>query len=72
MWQKAADTAARIFECSQRNIGRGNGNLANQLQRTTLSISNNIAEGLERGSTNELIHFLDTARASAGVLPGKS
>ncbi|MHC4879841.1 MAG: four helix bundle protein [Planctomycetota bacterium] len=66
VWQKAADTAARVFEWSQRNIGRGNGDLANQLQRATLSISNNIAEGFERGSTNELIHFLYIARGSAG------
>jgi len=29
-------------------------------------ISNNIAEGFERGSTTELIHFLYIARGSAG------
>jgi four helix bundle protein len=45
---------------------RGKGDLANQLQRATLSISNNIAEGFERGSTSELIHFLYIARGSAG------
>ena len=37
-----------------------------QLDRCSLSISNNIAEGLERGSTNELLAFLYIARGSAG------
>lgn len=40
--------------------------LADQLQRASLSISNNIAEGFERGSTAELLAFLYYARGSAG------
>lgn len=37
-----------------------------QLDRCSLSISNNIAEGFERGTTNELLAFLYIARGSAG------
>ncbi len=48
------------------SLFRGKGDLADQLQRTALSISNNIAEGFERGTTNELIQFLYYARGSAG------
>ncbi len=37
-----------------------------QLDRCSLSVSNNIAEGFERGTTNELLNFLYIARGSAG------
>lgn len=37
-----------------------------QLERASLSVSNNIAEGFERGTTNELPSFLCMARDSAG------
>ena len=32
----------------------------------SLSVSNNIAEGFERGTTNELLQFIYIARGSAG------
>jgi four helix bundle protein len=66
VWQLAAEMAAQMFEWTMHPGFRGKGDLANQLQRATLSISNNIAEGFERGTTNELISFLYYARGSAG------
>ena len=67
VWNLAAELAMLIFNWTANNPKlRGKGDLANQLQRATLSISNNIAEGFERGTTNELIAFLYYARGSAG------
>ena len=66
VWQKSADLAALMFRWTNNSEFRGQGDLANQLQRATLSISNNIAKGFERGSTNDLLKFLYIARGSAG------
>ena len=66
VWQTALTLAERIFDLTKDRAFLGQGDLANQLQRAALSVSNNIAEGFERGSTQELIAFLYYARGSAG------
>ena len=38
----------------------------NRLKRAVLSISNNIAEGFERGTTKELLQFIYISRGSSG------
>lgn len=58
--------ASKMFTWTQHPSFRSKGDLANQIQRATLSISNNIAEGFERGTTNELLNFLYIARGSSG------
>lgn len=42
------------------------GSSRDHLDRASLSESNNIAEGFERGTTSELLAFLSIARGSAG------
>ena len=66
VWKAAAELAVQIFALSSAPWFRGKGDLANQLQRAALSVSNNIAEGFERGSTNDLLQFIYIARGSAG------
>ena len=39
VWGKAADLAATMFTWTSKPVFRGKGDLANQLQRATLSIS---------------------------------
>ena len=71
VWQTAIDLAQGVFHLTADRAFAGQGDIANQLQRAALSVSNNVAEGFERGSTNDLIAFLYYARGSAGEQPGR-
>jgi len=66
VWQAAIDLAVRVFEITRERFFAQPGDLRSQLRRAALSVSNNIAEGFERGSTAELLAFLYIARGSAG------
>lgn len=66
VWQKAIELATRVFELTSHAAFKFRGDLVNQIRRAALSVSNNIAEGYERGSTADLIHFLYIARGSCG------
>ena len=55
-----------VYEFMDLETFRRHPGLRDQLERAALSISNNIAEGFERGTTNELLAFLYIARGSAG------
>ncbi len=62
----AVSLARQIYELTAFDVFRKHAGLRDQLERAGLSISNNVAEGFERGSTNELLAFLYIARGSAG------
>ncbi len=66
VWQAAIELARRTYAFTSHDAFRRHAGLRDQLERATLSISNNVAEGFERGSTNELLAFLYIARGSAG------
>ncbi len=66
VWNAAVDLGVCIFKVTAHESFRFKGDLVNQLRRSVLSVSNNIAEGFERGTTQELITFLYIARGSAG------
>lgn len=66
VWRDSAELARLMFEFTALDqFGRHPG-LRDQLERAALSVSNNIAEGFERGTTNELLAFLYISRGSAG------
>jgi len=66
VWRDASDLALRVFALSEKTPLRRRRSLRDQIERAALSVSNNIAEGFERGTTNELLSFLYIARGSAG------
>ena len=66
VWRAGIELAVQIFALTEDRAFRFRGDIANQVQRAALSVSNNIAEGFERGTTAELITFLYIARGSAG------
>ena len=66
VWNAAIEFALHVFEFTEKADFRGLGDTKGQLERAALSISNNIAEGFERGTTAELINFLYISRGSAG------
>lgn len=66
VWQTAVEVGRRVYSLTKDGFFSQPGDLRDQLRRAALSISNNIAEGFERGSTAELLGFLYIARGSAG------
>jgi len=66
VWQEAARLYNRVLDLlGEPGLALTPG-FRNQLDRAGLSVSNNIAEGFERVTTNELNAFLAIARGSAG------
>ena len=65
-WNAAIDLAVGVFELSATGCFQGYAGLKNQFERAAVSVSNNIAEGFERGTRDELLNFLYIARGSAG------
>jgi len=66
VWQAGSEPALRIFTLGEKPPLRRHRSLRDQIERAALSVSNNVAEGFERGTTQELLTFLYIARGSAG------
>lgn len=64
VWNDAIALAKQIYVLTENGHFKGYGSLTNQLERAGLSVSNNIAEGFERGTTSDLLKFIYIARGS--------
>jgi four helix bundle protein len=66
VWNEAIELAVQIYALTSRTEFSSYRSLKDQIERAAVSVSNNIAEGFERGTNNELLAFLYIARGSAG------
>src|SRR5215469_18915103 len=66
VWQAAIKLGQEIYAFSSKPAFRRQRSQRDQIERAAVSVSNNIAEGFERGTTQELLTFLYISRGSAG------
>ena len=66
VWKAAIELAVQIYHLTGLPAFKGRYSLNDQLERAAVSVSNNIAEGFERGTTQELLTVLYIARGSCG------
>ncbi len=65
VWETSVDLSIRIYEVMRECRDYG---FKDQICRSAVSIPSNIAEGMERHSTKETIHFLHIAKGSCAEL----
>jgi len=63
-WQKARELTKAIYQATTTIPFSKDFGLKDQIQRASVSIMSNIAEGFERGSHNEFHQFLVIAKGS--------
>ncbi|MBI4434938.1 four helix bundle protein [Candidatus Uhrbacteria bacterium] len=66
VWKAAVELAVSANHFVRTSPLAHDRDYTSQLRRAALSTSNNIAEGFERGTTEELLSFIYIARGSAG------
>ena|SRR3989338_7569263 len=63
IWQKAKALTLDLYRLFAKSKDFG---FRDQIQRASVSIMNNVAEGYERKGNKEFYHFLSIAKGSAG------
>jgi len=66
VWRLARELTQHIYDVTRRPRFSRDFGLVDQIRRSSASIMSNIAEGYERGSNKELLHFLYIAKSSCG------
>ena len=64
-WRLGRTQASDVYTLTRRGPFRRDEAMVHQIRRAVLSITSNIAEGFERGTTRDFINYLYTAKGSA-------
>jgi len=65
-WKASRELVRYVYDAINRNESfRKDFRLVNQIQRASVSVMSNIAEGFSRRSNKEFIHFLFISKSSA-------
>jgi four helix bundle protein len=65
-WQKARKLTQTVYEATRQGTFARDFGLSGQIQRSSVSVMSNIAEGFERNRRAEFHQFLSMAKASCG------
>ena len=68
VWQRSMELAEEVYRLVKKLPKEELFALSDQIRRAVISIPSNIAEGYERNSTKEYIHFLSIAKGSKAEL----
>jgi four helix bundle protein len=68
VWKSSRELTTKIYKLTKNEKFRKDFGLVDQIRRSSISISSNIAEGFKRGSKKEFIQFLYRAKGSSGEL----
>ena len=71
MWRLSRELCKRIGELIDNGIFKHNFRLIGQIEGSSGSVMDNIAEGFERGTRREFIQFLGYSKGSCGELRGQ-
>lgn len=63
-WQKSRELTKKVYKVTEQEKFAGDFGLKNQIQRASVSVMSNIAEGFERFRPNEFHQFLSIAKGS--------
>ena len=65
-WQEARALVNRVYQITRDESLRKDFGLCSQIQRASVSVMSNVAEGFERAGKAEKLNFYNIARASCG------
>ena len=68
VWQNAKDLAVKVYKLTKSNDFAKDYGLKDQIQRSSVSVASNIAEGDELGSDKQSVRFFYISKGSVAEL----